>query len=350
MLARPAGRDGPGPGHHRRPQVATRIAADQVAAATAKNKQGPGRAGHPRPDGTTDWWARLPAGRSAAAWAAMRDLGDGTPAKDPVLTLDQARADAFLDLLLTNVTVTAKVTLGIPVITGPDGRPHAPRTHAADAGTPPADGSVHHDARGVPAGSRHRRPRPGRDFSVPAALLSGCEVPGIGFIDADTVEALLSVVPTDIGRALLDARTGTLMNPSPTPTDHPEPSPTSSPPATAPAGCGAAPAPPPAATSTTPDPGPTDRTTPTNLGGLCRRHHRLKQRRRWTYHLDPDGTATWTSPTGKRRMTYPQHTHWPPVNPPHPTGPRHRASQRPLPSRATVLGADECTCGQAAAR
>jgi len=51
----------------------------------------------------------------------------------------------------------------------------------------------------------------GERFSLSAALLSGCEIPGIGFIDADTVQALLSVVPTDIGRALLDAHTGTLI-------------------------------------------------------------------------------------------------------------------------------------------
>ena len=30
-------------------------------------------------------------------------------------------------------------------------------------------------------------------------------------------------------------------------------------------------------------PWPAGRTTPTNLGELCRRHHRLKQRRRWAY-------------------------------------------------------------------
>ena len=82
----------------------------------------------PGPDGTTDWWARLPAGKSAAAWAAVRDLGEEYAAKDEGLTLDQARADAFMDLLLTNVTVTTKLTLGIPVITGPEGtRPGTPR-------------------------------------------------------------------------------------------------------------------------------------------------------------------------------------------------------------------------------
>ena len=64
----------------------------------------------------------------------MRDLGDEYATKDPALTVDQARADAFLDLMLTNVTVTAKVTLGIPVITGPDGE--AARDAAIAATTP----------------------------------------------------------------------------------------------------------------------------------------------------------------------------------------------------------------------
>ena len=101
-------------------KVATRIAADQVAAAAGKNRRDRCVQVTPGPDGTTDWWARLPAGRSAAAWAAIRDLGQEYASKDPALSLDQARADAFMDLLLTNVTVTTKLTLGIPVITGPD--------------------------------------------------------------------------------------------------------------------------------------------------------------------------------------------------------------------------------------
>ena len=57
-------------------KVATRIAADQVAAATAKNSKDRAVQVTPGPDGTTDWWARLPAGSSAAAWAAIRDLAD----------------------------------------------------------------------------------------------------------------------------------------------------------------------------------------------------------------------------------------------------------------------------------
>ena len=42
-------------------KVATRIATDQVAAATAKNREEPGSGRClPGPDGSTDWWARLP--------------------------------------------------------------------------------------------------------------------------------------------------------------------------------------------------------------------------------------------------------------------------------------------------
>ena len=111
-------------------RVATRVAADQVATATGKNKRGRCVQVTPGPDGTTDWWARLPADRSAAAWAAISDLADGYAKKEPELTVDQARADALMDLLLTNVTVTAKVTLGIPVITGIDAE-HSRDTAAA---------------------------------------------------------------------------------------------------------------------------------------------------------------------------------------------------------------------------
>ena len=63
-------------------KVATRIAADQVAAAAAKNKRDRCVQVSPGPDGTTDWWAsrRRP---SAAAWAAVSDLADRYAREDP---------------------------------------------------------------------------------------------------------------------------------------------------------------------------------------------------------------------------------------------------------------------------
>ncbi|MEO7070297.1 MAG: HNH endonuclease signature motif containing protein, partial [Nostocoides sp.] len=50
---------------------------------------------------------------------------------------------------------------------------------------------------------------------------------------------------------------------------------------------------------------PAGPTTPTNLVLLCRRHHRIKQRRGWSVRLHPDGTLTWTTPHGQRLATTP---------------------------------------------
>ena len=278
-------------------RVATRVAADQVRATQTKNRRDRCVQVSAGPDGTTMWWAQLPAGRSAAAWAAITTLGDSYAKKDPSLTTDQARGEAFLDLLLTNVTVGAKVTIGIPVITGPEGRTEGcaeaartPCTHLA-----PAVGGL-----GL-----------GAEFSISAAL-SGCEIPGIGYIDPDTVEALLMSVPVEIGRALLDSRTGTLIEttstayrPSRGVTDFV---------ATRDGTCRMWGCPRPAAACDVDHvrPWPAGDTAPANLAGLCRRHHRLKQRRRWSYQLDRDGTATWVSPSGRKRVTLPEHAAWPP--------------------------------------
>lgn len=48
--------------------------------------------------------------------------------------------------------------------------------------------------------------------------------------------------------------------------------------------------------------GPTD---PGNLAALCRRHHRLKHAAGWRAELHPDGTMTWTTPSGRTVTTEP---------------------------------------------
>jgi hypothetical protein len=48
--------------------------------------------------------------------------------------------------------------------------------------------------------------------------------------------------------------------------------------------------------------GPTD---PSNLICLCRRHHRIKQTVRWRVAIERDATVTWTDPTGRLRITLP---------------------------------------------
>jgi hypothetical protein len=52
-------------------------------------------------------------------------------------------------------------------------------------------------------------------------------------------------------------------------------------------------------------PWPIGRSSARNLLTLCRRHHRIKQRPGWRLRLAPDGTATWTDPTGRERTTVP---------------------------------------------
>jgi hypothetical protein len=328
-------------------RVATRVAADQVRAAQATNRRDRCVQVSPGPDGTTTWWAQLPAARSAAAWAAITTLGDAYAEKDPRLSVEQARGEAFLDLLLTNVTVSARVTVGIPVITGEEGQA-ASRAAAEVISTESAGGSATNsalpteahvttdtavladDLGGLPPAPAVGGSGLGADFSISAAL-SGCEMPGIGFIDADTVEALLMSVPLDVGRALLDARTGTLLET--TSSAYRPPRGVTDFVTTRDGTCRMWGCPRPAAACDVDHarPWPAGATTPGNLAGLCRRHHRLKQRRRWTYELDRDGTATWVSPSGRKRVSLPDHAIWPPPEPQshRVTGPVAQTPSRP---------------------
>jgi hypothetical protein len=149
-----------------------------------------------------------------------------------------------------------------------------------------------------------------------STVFSGCEIPGIGVIDADTIETLLQTVPLEVARALLDARTGTVLETS-TAAYRPTRGITHFV-ATRDGTCRMWGCDRPARNCDLDHvrPWPAGATSPANLGGLCRRHHRLKQRGRWTYVLHPDGTVIWTAPSGRQRTTHADHTIWPPRNPP----------------------------------
>ncbi len=54
-------------------------------------------------------------------------------------------------------------------------------------------------------------------------------------------------------------------------------------------------------------PWPAGPTAWSNLVALCRHHHRLKHSAGWTTDLSPDGTLTWTMPTGQHHSTHPWH-------------------------------------------
>ena len=302
-------------------RVATRLASEQVRAATRRTARDRFVEVRPGPDGATWWTALLPAATSAAAWSAITTVGGQYAGKDESLTVDQARADAFADLMLRNVSVTANVTLGIPVITdttpentAPDTAPHSATTGAGAGG----EFAAGVGGQGV-----------GEAFRI-SSVFSGCEMPGIGFIDADTIETLLQTVPLDVARALLDARTGTVLE---TVTGAYRPTTgithfvTTRDGTCRMWGCDR---PARACDLDHVRPWPAGQTSPANLGGLCRRHHRLKQRGRWRYTLSPDGTVEWVSPSGKKRVTHADHTIWPPPPPKPRTQDRGPATHREL--------------------
>src|SRR5450756_1086173 len=100
-------------------RVLARIDADAVRVKAAKERLERFVQAYPsRVPGLTTWVASLPAADSAACWAAIDDLAHRMRGDDPTRTLEQCRADALVDLMLTNVQVTTTVTLGAPPACG----------------------------------------------------------------------------------------------------------------------------------------------------------------------------------------------------------------------------------------
>ncbi|MBD3782876.1 MAG: DUF222 domain-containing protein [Micrococcales bacterium] len=305
-------------------RVAARVAADQVAAHAAQTKRGRCVEVRAGVDGLTDWFGSLPTATSAAMWSAVEELAGQYRKVDTDLSLPEARADALADLVLRNVTVSAQVTLGVPVVT--DAATPAPeqgerfRVEWDDEDTvvDAVTGEVTRYADLDPASreelSWHEEPpEPSGDLTAtmaplgPGSWVSGAQLPNVGWVDATTMANLLKTLPLEVARALLDADTGTLASLTtaayrPTraiaefvktrdgtcrmwgctrPTvrcdlDHARA-------------------------------WPDGQTTPTELESLCRHHHRFKQTGRWRPVLDPDGTLTWHGPNSATRTTEPQH-------------------------------------------
>ena len=63
----------------------------------------------------SEWVAAQPAESSAAAWAAVDELAHTYVADGEHRSLDQARADAMIDLILGQATITTTLDLSIPL-------------------------------------------------------------------------------------------------------------------------------------------------------------------------------------------------------------------------------------------
>lgn len=296
----------------------------------------------PGPLGTTNLSAVLPTEVGAALKSAIDEAGRLRLEDDPDLPVGTARALGLTDLVLRGVEVRAEVRLGIPVVASATSRlTFAPvRGDECTGRCRDAPEELVTLGEGVTSEGRHdetfrivtgegadavevlaeewlpgvtsQAPRPGGGGGA-ADWVSGTTIPGVGFVPPDVVAALTSHLDTRVSRALLDARTGTLLE-------------TSSPRYTIPDaqrefvtardgtcrmwGC------------TRPvhttrlgwkadidhaTPWPEGATSPANLSALCRHHHRVKHSPRWRHVLHEDGTSEWLTPGGVPAFTFPAH-------------------------------------------
>jgi hypothetical protein len=299
-----------------------------------------------RVPGLTTWVASLPAGDSAACWAAIEDLAHRMRGDDPTRTLQQCRADALVDLMLTNVQVATTVTLMIPVQTATVDEPHDSLQRdllASDLlGRAGPEGSADTHSRGSaaggrpasasPAGGASGQPGPSRepsflamadDFGQPTPdpnplieptwaqiCAMGYEIPGIGVITGDVVAGILAKFDTRIARVLLDETTGVVIE-----TSIKEYLPDKAmrrfiqkrdgscrfP------GCRRN------AKRCEPDHViPYQAGGPTaiwNLASLCKHHHRVKHNAGWRLTMTRDGDCTWTDPHHRQYATHPVNHH-----------------------------------------
>ena len=299
-------------------RVLARVDADALRVKAAKERLD--RFVHAYPShvpGLTTWVASLPAADSAACWGAIDDLAHRMHGDDPTRTLEQCRADALVDLMLTNVTVTTTVSLMIPVQTATVDEPHdslerdllcggAGSTSGSNSSLGYVNPLANVDDFGQPAAD----PNPLIEPTWAQIFAMGYEIPGIGVIGGDVAAAILDKFDTRIARVLLDERTGVVIE---TGIDTYLPNramrrfvqerdghcrfP----------GCARN------AKRCEPDHViPFSRGGPTaiwNLLSLCKHHHRVKHDAGWKVTMTRDGACTWTDPHGRRYVTHPINHH-----------------------------------------
>ena len=305
----------------------------------------------PGPVGTTWLSALLPSEVAAAIKAAVDAAGQRWREEDPQMPIGTARAMGLADLALCGSEVSAEVRLGVPVIASAVSRlTVAP---FVDPSCPVCRGEretlfedlledeltsreAHHSHLRIVTGEgpdqvdvlseewmgeevttqvlAHGGSGAGRATGTPGERwVSGTTIPGVGFVPPDVVAAIVGRFDTRVGRALLDARTGTLLETSTS--SYAIPRAQREFVATRDGTCRMWGCDRPAQSrrlgwATDVDhatPWPEGETSPANLSGLCRHHHRVKHSPRWSHRLREDGTTEWITPGGVPAFTLPVH-------------------------------------------
>ena len=278
----------------------------------------------PGPIGTSELSATVPTELGAAMKSAVDEAARLRREADPDLPVGTARALGLADLVLRGVEVRAEVRLGIPVVASAVSRlTFAPvggeECRCRGRGSPTSRIVFGERADAVEVLAEEWLPEVTSQAlgllgpQGPAAWMSGTTIPGVGIVPPDVVAAITSRLDTRVSRALLDARTGTLLE-------------TSNPRYAIPKaqrdfvatrdgtcrmwGCDR-----PVDTTRLgwqsdvdhATPWPAGETSPANLSALCRHHHRVKHSRRWSHRLAEDGTTEWVTPGGTLAFTFPAH-------------------------------------------
>lgn len=319
------------------------------------------------PVGTTWLTAVLPSEIGAAIKAAVDAAGQRWRADDPDMPIGTARAMGLADLVLCGSEVTAEVRLGVPVIASAVSRltfapvddPECPicsgeedpvaglleegitydrvdhervrivSGEGADqvdvlaeewmsddvttqvrvgCGCTCTTDACHHGEDSTGGGGHPCTCRTGGGRWV-----SGTTIPGVGYVPPDVVAAIVRRLDTRVGRALIDARTGTLLETSTSAYAIPRAQREFV--ATRDGVCRMWGCERPvqsrrlgwAADVDHATPWPHGGTSPANLSDLCRHHHRVKHSTRWSHRLREDGSTEWITPGGVVALTFPVH-------------------------------------------
>ena len=258
--------------------------------------------------------AEVESGKGRQVWAAIEELAASYLKDDVAATMDQARADALVDLVLANVTVATVVDLALPAGFASQRSARAGSCSHCGRGSVLEDRAigalVDVDADGdKETGDKETGSNAGQGNVF--RLLAGLPIAGVldhrvGTLTNATIEAILADPDTVFRRLVVDPDTGWLLD------------------------AGAA----------TYQPGrhlartvrkrdlhcrfpgcataarfcdldhvihfPVGQTVLRNLACLCRRHHRLKTHGHWSLTMSPDGICTWVDRrTGQVHTTEP---------------------------------------------
>jgi len=279
------------------------VAADPGAAAALAERAVKGRfvfAGPSGLPGLMRFEAEVDSGKGRAVWAAIEELAAGYLKEEVAATMDQARADAFVDLILAHAAVSTVVDLALPAgfATAGAARGGSVLEQAATGLLVDADQHIGQDIDRDAVRDTGWVGGWGGGPGAVVRVLAGLPAVGVldqraGTLTSASIEAILADPDTVFRRLVIDPDTGWLVDAGAS-TYHPGrhlarmvrkrdlhcrfP------------GCA------------TPArfcdldhviPFPLGRTVLANLACLCRRHHRLKTHGHWSLTMSPLGVCTW---------------------------------------------------------